>query len=343
MHEVLIAGALSPNLALWSPFLSHYDFEDRTNLIAANLEFVALLNYRCIVIRWRISKQSLATKTMERTVDPHAVKSVSPMMCVKSISANRSLIYSLVKRDIIGRYRGSIIGLLWSFFNPLLMLGVYTLVFGVVFHASWSGTGDESMAEFAIILFVGLLFYSLFSECLSLAPILILSNVNYVKKVVFPLEILPVVTLGAAIFHLVVGLLVWLIFYLLFFGIPSATILQLPLLILPLALMTLGFSWFLSSLGVYMRDVGQVVGVAILVLMFLSPIFYPVDNWPETLRPLMHLSPLTFIVEQARAIMVYGESIDLVSWLIYTSISLVIAWFGYVWFQKTRSGFADVL
>ena len=280
---------------------------------------------------------------MERTVDPHAAKSVSPMMCVKSIFANRRLIYSLVKRNIIGRYRGSVIGLLWSFFNPVLMLGVYTLVFGVVFHASWSGDGNESMAEFAIILFVGMLFYSLFSECLSLAPSLILSNVNYVKKVVFPLEILPIVTLGAAIFHLVVGLLVWLIFYLLFFGIPSSTILQLPLLIIPLALMTLGFSWFLSSLGVYMRDVGQVVGVVVLVLMFLSPIFYPVENFPEPLRPLMQLSPLTLVVEQARAIMIYGKSIEFVSWLIYSSASLVVAWLGFVWFQKTRSGFADVL
>ena len=280
---------------------------------------------------------------MERTVDPHAAKSVSPMMCVKSIFANRSLIYSLVKRDIIGRYRGSVIGLLWSFFNPMLMLGVYTLVFGVVFHASWSGKGDESMAEFAIILFVGMLFYSLLSECLSLAPSMILSNVNYVKKVVFPLEILPIVTLGAAIFHLIIGLLVWLIFYLLFFGVPNATILQLPLLIAPLALMALGFSWFLASLGVYMRDVGQVVGVTMLVLMFMSPIFYPVDNWPESLRPIMHLSPLTFIVEQARATMIYGKSIELVSWLAYSCASMIIAWLGFVWFQKTRSGFADVL
>lgn len=264
-------------------------------------------------------------------------------MCVKSIFANRSLIYSLVKRDIIGRYRGSVIGLLWSFFNPMLMLGVYTLVFGVVFHASWSGEGDESMAEFAIILFAGLLFYSLLSECLSVAPSMILSNVNYVKKVVFPLEILPIVTLGAAIFHLIIGLLVWLIFYLLFFGVPNATILQLPLLIAPLALMALGFSWFLASLGVYMRDVGQVVGVTMLVLMFMSPIFYPVDNWPEPLRPIMHLSPLTFIVEQARATMIYGKSIELVSWLAYSCASMIIAWLGFVWFQKTRSGFADVL
>ena len=223
------------------------------------------------------------------------------------------------------------------------MLGVYTLVFGVVFHASWSGDGNESMAKFAIILFVGMLLYTMFSECVSLAPSLILANANYVKKVVFPLEILPIVALGAAIFHLAVGLLVWLIFYVLFFGIPSATILQLPLLIMPLALMTLGISWFLSSLGVYMRDVGQVVGVAVTVLMFLSPIFYPVENFPEALRPLMQLSPLTFVVEQARAIMINGKSIELVSWLIYTSTSLIVAWLGYVWFQKTRSGFADVL
>jgi lipopolysaccharide transport system permease protein len=252
------------------------------------------------------------------------------------------LIFSLVKRDVIGRYRGSVMGLLWSFFNPLLMLAVYTFVFGVVFQASWT-EGSESKVEFALVLFAGMLVFSLFSECLSRAPGLILGNVNYVKKVVFPLEILPVVVLGSAFFHFLVGLVVWLIFYLLFFGIPSPTILQLPLLILPLILMTLGFSWFLASLGVYLRDVGQIIGVVITVLMFLSPIFYPIDRWPEALRPFMHISPLTFVVEQARSTMIWGKSIDGVAWLIYMAISTFVTWFGFVWFQKTRKGFADVL
>lgn len=275
-------------------------------------------------------------------MNPHATRSISPVVCVKSLSANRNLIYSLVRRDVIGRYRGSAMGLLWSFFNPLLMLAVYTFVFGVVFQASWS-EGSESKAEFALVLFAGMLVFNLFSECLNRAPSLILANVNYVKKVVFPLEILPVVALGSAVFHFLVGFLVWLIFYLLFFGIPSPTILQLPLLILPLILMTLGFSWFLASLGVYLRDVGQIIGVVTTVLMFLSPIFYPIERWPEVLRPFMHISPLTFVVEQARATMIWGKSIDGQAWLIYMGVSTFVAWFGFAWFQKTSKGFADVL
>ena len=274
-------------------------------------------------------------------MDPHAARSTSPKACVESLLSNRFLIYSLVKRDVIGRYRGSMLGLLWSFFNPLLMLAVYTFVFGVVLKASWTGN-SESQTEFALVLFSGLLVFSLFSECLNRAPSLILTNVNYVKKVVFPLEILPVVALGSALFHFLVGLLVWLIFHLLFFGMPSLTILQLPLIVFPLTLMALGFSWFLASLGVYLRDVGQVIGVLTTVLMFMSPIFYPVTAWPENLRPFMQISPLTFAVEQARATMIWDKSIGS-GWVWYMGISTLVAWLGFAWFQKTRKGFADVL
>lgn len=275
-------------------------------------------------------------------MNPHAVKSISPFTLYQSLKTNRNLIYSLVKREVVGRYRGSVMGLLWSFFNPVLMLAVYTFVFSMVFKARWVG-GSESKTEFALVLFAGLMVFNLFSECVNRAPGLILGNVNYVKKVVFPLEILPVVALGSAAFHLLISLIVWLIFYLVFFGVPQATILLLPLVLLPFVLMTLGLSWLLASLGVYLRDVSQIIGLVTTVLMFLSPIFYPIVALPEKYRPFMQISPLTFVVEQARDVMIWGNTMDWRLWAFYLLLSSLIAWLGFAWFQKTRKGFADVL
>ena len=275
-------------------------------------------------------------------MDPHATRSISPVSMVKSLFANRSLIFSLVRRDVVGRYRGSAMGLLWSFFNPVLMLAVYTFVFSLVFKSRWSG-GSGSKTEFALVLFAGFMMFSLFSECLNRAPRLIMNNVNYVKKVIFPLEILPVVALGSAAFHFLISLAVWMVFYLMFFGIPGPAILQLPLVILPLILMTLGLSWLLASLGVFLRDVAQIVGVLTTVLLFLSPIFYPIDALPEEYRPFIQISPLSFVVEQARDTMIWSKGIDWEGWWVYTGVSAMVAWIGFAWFQKTRKGFADVL
>lgn len=298
-------------------------------------------------LKWtttRIKPEALPLnhKSESVTLNSHAICSTSPILLLRSVKANRSLIYNLIKRDVVGRYRGSAMGLMWSFFNPVLMLAVYTFVFSVVFKARWAG-GSDSNTEFALVLFAGLLVFNLFSECLNRAPGLIPGNVNYVKKVIFPLEILPIVALGSAAFHFLIGLVVWLVFYLLFFGVPSPTALQLPLIIFPLVLMTLGFSWFLASLGVYLRDVAQIIGVATAVLMFLSPIFYPITSLPEEYRSFMHISPLTFAVEQARDTMIWGKSIDWEVWWAYLAISTLIGWLGFAWFQKTRKGFADVL
>ena len=275
-------------------------------------------------------------------MNPHATRSISPVLLLKSLRTNRSLIFSLVKRDVIGRYRGSALGLLWSFFNPILMLAVYTFVFSIVFKARWVG-GSDSKTEFALVLFAGLLIFNLFSECVNRAPGLILSNVNFVKKVIFPLEVLPIVVLGSAAFHFLIGLSVWIVFYLIFFGLPPVTILLLPLILLPLVLMVLGFSWLLASLGVYLRDVGQIIVVVTTVLMFLSPIFYPIAALPEEYHPFMLISPLTFVVEQARALMIWDKCMDWAGLALWMAISTAIAWMGFVWFQKTRKGFADVL
>lgn len=149
--------------------------------------------------------------------------------------------------------------------------------------------------------------------------------------------------MGAALFHLLISLLVWLIAYFVFFGIPYFTILQLPLVVLPLMLTVLGLSWLLASLGVYLRDVAQIVGVIVTVLMFMSPLFYPVTALPENFQQWMMLNPLTFVVEQARDVMFWGKSIEWVAWSKQTAIAVVVAWLGFAWFQKTRKGFADVL
>lgn len=268
--------------------------------------------------------------------------SVGPFVMFSSLWENRSLIRQLTKREILGRYRGSVMGLLWSFINPFFMLAVYTFVFSVVFKARWN-VESNSKTEFALVLFIGLIFFNLFAECINRAPSLIQSNVSFVKKVVFPLEILPFVTLLSALFHGAVSLGVWLLTYVIFFGVPHPTIFFLVLILLPFMLFVMGVSWFLTSLGVYLRDVSQVITIVTTVLMFLSPIFYPVSALPEKLRFVLNLNPLTHVIGQAREVMFWGHLPDF--WLLSISsvASLVFAWLGFVWFQKTRKGFADVL
>lgn len=270
--------------------------------------------------------------------------SASPREMFASFWRNRSLIYALSKREVVGRYRGSYFGIIWSFINPLLMLIVYTFVFGMIFKARWNPNSD-SKTEFALVLFAGLLVFNLFSECITKAPTLILSNVNYVKKVIFPLEILPLVTLNSALFHGAISLVVWLIGYTAFFGLPHLTIFYLPLIVLPFCLMVLGFSWMLASLGVYLRDIGQLIGIAVTAMMFLSPIFYPIDSLPDKYRFLLMMNPLTIPVEKFRDFLFWGISpdVNLKLIIIYWLAALVVVSFGFFWFQKTRKGFADVL
>lgn len=268
--------------------------------------------------------------------------SASPLSLLQSLARNRQLTWSLIKREVVGRYRGSALGLLWSFFNPIFMLLVYTFVFSVVFKARWPG-GSESKTEFALVLFAGLMLFNFFAECINRAPSLIVSNVNYVKKVVFPLEILPCVALGSAFFHLLISLSVWIVFYLLFYGMPHMTILLFPVVVFPLVIVVLGLSWFLSSLGVFLRDVSQFIGIVTTVLMFMSPIFYSASILPEKYQPFLHLSPLTVVVEQARSVLFWGGGINWGIWSIYTMAAFLIAALGFAWFQRTRKGFADVL
>jgi lipopolysaccharide transport system permease protein len=268
--------------------------------------------------------------------------SASPHEIAASFWRNRSLILQLTKREVIGRYRGSVLGILWSFFYPLLMLAVYTLVFGVVFKARWIEIGD-SKVEFALVLFAGLLVFNLFAECIGRAPYLILANANYVKKVVFPLEILPWVAFASALFHSAISFAVWILVYSMAFGIPHITVLLFPIVLANVMLMTMGLSWLLASLGVYLRDVGQLVGIVVPALLFLSPIFYPLAALPEDYRPLFYANPLTLVIENARDVLVWGKIPDCLSFALFTVLAACAASLGFAWFQKTRRGFADVL
>ena len=269
-------------------------------------------------------------------------RAMGPLHALGALWQNRALILRMTKREVIGRYRGSMLGILWSFFNPILMLVLYTFVFSVVFKARWeNGTGDKS--EFAILIFSGMIVHSLFAECIIRAPGLILSNVNYVKKVVFPLQILPVIALGASLFHTVISFGVLLLFYLLTQSHLNWTVVFLPVVILPYLLLILGISWFLASIGVYLRDVSQTTGILVTVLMFLSPVFYPVTAVPEPYRLFLHLNPLTFIIEQTRAVLIWNRAPDWGGLALYTLAGSFIAWAGLYWFQKARKGFADVL
>jgi lipopolysaccharide transport system permease protein len=277
-------------------------------------------------------------------INPHSAQPTSLGALAKSLWRNRQLIVQMTKREVVGRYKGSAMGMTWSFFNPVFMLIVYTFVFSEIFKSRWGGAaGDDSKTLFALVLFVGMIVLNLFSDVVNRAPSLILANVSYVKKVVFPLEILPVITIGAALFHCIISLGVLLAAFMIFNGYVHWTVVFAPLVLLPMVILTMGLAWILASLGVYLRDVGQTVSIITTVLTFLSPVFYPITAVPERFRPIILANPLTFIIEQARDVLIWGNLPNWTGLGVYTLTATIIAWVGYFWFQKTRKGFADVL
>lgn len=279
-------------------------------------------------------------------MNPHAPQPASPLALVRSCAKHRNLILQITRREVVGRYRGSVIGLGWSFLNPLLMLAVFTFVFSVVFQAKWGvemAGQSEGKGMFAIVLFIGLIVHALFAEVLTRSPALVVGNVNYVKKVIFPLEILPVSAVISALFHAVISIVVWLIAHLLIAGIPGWQVIFLPLVLLPLLVLALGVSYILASLGVFLRDIAQTMGILATVLLFMSPVFFPVERLPEQYQPFFLLNPLTFIIEQARDVLIWHKLPDFAGLSVYMLCALAVLVVGFAWFQKTRKGFADVL
>lgn len=283
-------------------------------------------------------------KTAMAAVNPHAPQPTSLVALGQSLWRNRQLILQMTRRDVLGRYKGSAMGLAWSFFNPVFMLIVYTFVFSVIFKSRWGSAGDvDSKTQFAVLLFAGMIVMSLFSDVLNRAPGLIVGNVNYVKKVVFPLEVLPVIAVSASLFHSVISLGVLLAAFALFNGYLHWTLVFAPLVLFPMVILSTGLAWMLASLGVFLRDVGQFVSIVTTGLMFLAPVFYPISAVPEPFRPFILVNPLTFIIEQTRQVLIWGHPPDWPGLGIYSLVAISIAWAGYAWFQKTRKGFADVL
>lgn len=275
-------------------------------------------------------------------MNPHLAHKTSIVEMFGSLWRNRDIVLQMVKREVVGRYRGSVAGLAWSFFNPVIMLAVYTFVFSVVFKARW-GVENAEKSEFAILLFVGMIVHGLFSECANRAPGLIVGNVSYVKKVVFPIEVLPWIAVGAALFHTMIGLAVLLGAQLLLDGRLPLTAIYFPIVLLPLVLASVGAVWLLSALGVYLRDVSQTVGILTTMLLFLSPVFYPISALPEKYQIWLQLNPLTYIIEAGRNCLILGVGPDWRGWSLSMLAGLGISWIGFWCFQKARRGFADVL
>jgi lipopolysaccharide transport system permease protein len=268
---------------------------------------------------------------------------VNPLTMIRNLWAQRDLLRQLTVREVMGRYKGSYLGFLWSLLTPLFTLMVYTFVFSVIFKATWGVSPSESRAEFALTLFCGLIAFNVFSECLNRAPGLIVSSPNYVKRVVFPLEILPLSVLGAALIHSLMSLVVLCLGILVFVGAIRWTVIYLPLVYLPLIGLCLGLSWFLASLGVFIRDTGYLVGVALQVLFFMTPIIYPISSVPTVLQLALRLNPLSSIVEDFRRVMMWGRAPDWPWWGAMTLLSGLVTVAGYVWFMKLKRAFADVV
>jgi lipopolysaccharide transport system permease protein len=266
----------------------------------------------------------------------------SPLAPFVGLWRNRALLIALTRREIEARYRGSALGLLWSLATPLMTLAVYTFVFSVIFQVKW-GASTVGHGEFALVAFAGLLVFTCFSDCVGRAPSLVLAQANLVKKVVFPVEVLAAVALGGALFQLLIGTAVLMVIAAVLGFLPGPAALAFPLVVLPLALGTLGLTWALSAGGVYFRDLGQAVGLLVTLLLFLIPIFYPISAVPERFRPFIAYNPLAVLVEEARAVLLWGRWPDWIALAWVGLLGWALAWGGYLVFMKLRRGFSDVL
>jgi lipopolysaccharide transport system permease protein len=254
---------------------------------------------------------------------------------------HRELLLELVKREFSGRYRGSFGGVAWSFAQPLFLLAVYTLAFGVILRMRWGfagGTGD-----YALMVFAGLIVFNAFAECLTTAPSLITSNANYVKKVVFPLELLPWVTAVTATGHALVGIAVWFAGYAVLYGAPHPAAALFPLVLICLFPLLLGVGWLLSALGVVVRDIGQLAALVSHALLFLTPIFYGIDAVPPLVQNILLANPLTFVVEQLRLVLYNGVVPSMAALAAYFALASVFAALTLAIFRRMRPRFAEMV
>lgn len=284
------------------------------------------------------------TKRSVVWISPLRTLGAAGHLWAKSFNSKFKLTAQLVEREVEAKYRGSLLGIFWAMITPLLLLAIYTLVFGTIFQSRWGvSEGSGSPSQFSVILFSGLIIHQIFSDVLTRSPSLMLDNANYVKKVVFPLEVLVPVSIGTALFHALISFLILIPFVLVVFGDIPISSLLLPISIFPLLMMSAGIGWVVASIGTYIRDVAQFMGTVSTAILFLSPVFFPMDALPSWLRPFLLLNPITVPVEHARALFLFGSPPDWGAYAWYTLIAVIICASGFLWFQKTRKGFADVL
>ena len=261
----------------------------------------------------------------------------------KTLLSHKYLFLQMLKRDVEQRYRGSQLGFLWAFVYPILMLLVYTFVFGMVMRVKWGVEGQDNI-DFGLILFAGLLCHSFLAEVMVGAVGLITGNSQYVKKVVFPLEILSLVSLCNALLHMLLGLLILLAIFLIGGNTLHWTVVLAPVVLAPLVIFLVGMSWFISVLGVYVRDLSQFMGVLMTMLLFLGPIVYPFSSVPDGMKPwVLWLNPLTIVVEQLRAVVLFGQLPNWEQLGIYSIFAVLMFIIGAWFFNRTRDGFADVI
>lgn len=250
---------------------------------------------------------------------------------------------TLVAQDLAVRYRGTLLGRAWPLLMPLLMLGMYGFVFGVVFRARWPGLADGDHLGFTLNLFVGLLLHGMLAESVGQAPLLMQRNANFVRKMVFPLQVLVAVPLGSALVHASLGLaLLALINAIWYHGLHAAW-LAVPLVLLPYVILLYGLSLIFAALGVYIRDLGQVVTVLVMAMLFTSTVFFPRAMVPDVLASVVDLNPISWPVDALRGCLLHGTWPSLVGWGGYVLASLLVLAAGAALFVPLRRGFADVL
>ncbi|ALU87683.1 ABC transporter related (permease component) protein [Herbaspirillum rubrisubalbicans M1] len=254
---------------------------------------------------------------------------------------HRNLLVELTKREFSAKYMGSAGGVVWAFLQPIFLLAVYTTAFGVILKTRWGGGGGAT--DYAMMLFAGLILFNAFSEVMIKSPSLITANPNFVKKIVFPLELLPVVTVLSALMQACISVVIWLVGYAIFFGFPSPTVVLFPVVLLIFAPMLLGIGWLFSAVGVVFRDVGQVSGMLAHVMLFLTPIFYSVDTAPAFVRKALMINPLTFVVDEFRNVLFVGHGLSYFPCLAYFACACLFAWFALQCFKLLRSSFADLV
>lgn len=257
--------------------------------------------------------------------------------------SGRSLLWQFTIREVTSRYKGAFLGVLWSFLTPLMMLAVYTVVFGFIFGGRFGESESETRIDFALALFCGLNLFNLFAESVSRAPGVILTNPNFVTKVVFPLEILPISLVGGALVHFLVATIPLLLGVLITHALIPLTALFLIPLLVPLIFFCLGLCFFGASLGVFVRDISSLIGPMVTIVMFLSAVFYSVKNVPEPFRSIIQLNPLASLIDQARNAVIWGHGLEWGHYFAILGLSLVVLAAGHAMFVKTKGAFADVL